>query len=305
MSSNRTLVRLALGALSLGAALPAPSAHAQSCDEPVVVHSSYPADGAMGVPTNTPVYLYGPELEIGTHDITLEDGSGTEPSIEVLPAEGGLLVDAFLGLQPSTTYDVTVTPRAGGEGWSATFTTGTGPSTPVQLEAPIVGVSVINQVQGSCGVVSAICATVAGGVPARMTIEVLVGEEVLSLGGGQPAPAYPAVAAAIASNACIDVRVREPGGFVSPATRRCGDEIERFELAENAPVPTSCQAYAVLPDPPMTPAPGTPSRDDDVGESSADSGGCALGTSPVAPGAGGFLLALSALLAARLRRRAH
>jgi hypothetical protein len=289
--SNSTFIHsLTLGALFLGAAAVAPSAHAQSCSNSVsVVHSSYPADGARGVPTNTPLYVYGPELEVGTSDITLEDARGEAVSFDERAADGGLLIDAFLGLAPNTTYELTVTSPEGDE-WSATFTTGTGPAQPVQLRAPDVKVSVIDQDRATCGVVSAIC--VIGSVPSRMTLEVLVDDEVLSLGGGQPAPAFTANAGSVAANDCIEVRVREPGGNVSQSTELCGAELARFELAANAPAPTSCQPYSVAP----------ASNADAEGSSSSDSGGCVMGASGVASGAGGLLFGLSVLLAA-LRRR--
>jgi hypothetical protein len=287
LSTSTSIHALALGALFLGAVAVAPAARAQSCDNSVVVHSSYPADGAMGVPTNTPLYLYGPGLEVGTHDITLEDESGEAVSIDEFAADGGLLVDAFLGLAPATTYEVTVTSPDGDE-WSATFTTGTGPARPVQLTAPDVDVSVIDQEIGTCGVISAIC--VIGSVPSRMTLEVLVGDEVLSLGGGQPGPAYMADGRQLAANDCIEVRVREPGGNVSDSTRLCGNQLGRFELSENAAKPSSCQPYSDV-------SAGNAGDDD----SGSDSSGCAISAAGVASGAGGALLGLSVLLAARWR----
>lgn len=287
---------MTLGALFLGAAALAPSAQAQSCGDSVtLVHSSYPADGAMGVPTNTPLYLYGPELAIGTSDITLQAASGEAVSFEARAADGGLFVDAFLGFNPNTTYELTVASRESDEEWSATFTTGTGPAILVQLRAPDVVVSVIEQDRGTCGVVSAIC--VIGSVPLSMTLEVLVRDEVLSLGGGQPAPAYAANGGNVAANECIEVRVREPGGSVSASTRFCGAALGRFELAANAPAPSSCQPYSNIANG-NTDDPESSSSD----SGSSDSGGCALVASGVASGAGGLLFGLSVLLAA-LRRR--
>jgi hypothetical protein len=294
MSSNRTSLRfIVLGALFLGAAAVASSAQAQSCSDPNSVHSSYPVDGAMGVPTNTPVFLYGSDLTATTHDVTLEGGTG-DVSFEVQATEGGLLVDAFLGFAPSTAYELTVTPRAGGDVWSATFTTGTGPATLVQLEAPDVTVSVIDQEQGSCGVVSAIC--VNGSVPARMTFEAIVGGEVVSLGGGQPVPVFLPNSGNVASNGCVDVRVREPGGNVSPTTRVCGSALGRFELADGAAAPRSCQPYNVVPS-------GEDDGDSDLESSDSGGGGCTLSAPGTGSGAGGLLLGLSALLAAQQRRR--
>jgi hypothetical protein len=273
------------GALLLGAVALAPSARAQSCDAETSVHSSYPADGATGVPTNAPVYVYGPALDADDTDVTLTDARGEAVMIDVTAAEGGLLIDAFLGYTPNTRYDLTVTP-AGGAAWPLTFVTGAGPAIiPGQLEAPDVDVSVIEQDTGGC-VVSAIC--VIGSVPERMTLEVLVGDEVLSLGGGEPLPAFPAEPGNIASNACIEVRVREPGGFVSESTRLCGNALTRFELDGDAAAPRSCAAY------------GPDSED-----ASSESGGCALIATSAAPGAGGLVLGLAALVAARRRRRAR
>jgi hypothetical protein len=248
------------------------------------------------VPTNAQLYVYGPELAVGTHDVTLEDGSGEAVSFDVLAADGGLVVDAFLGFAPSTIYELTVAPRAGGDAWSASFTTGTSPAPIVQLEAPDVDVSVIAREAGACGVVSAIC-VLRSSVPARMSLEVVVANEVLSLGGGQPAPAYTAESGSLAANACVEVRVREPGGNVSAATRVCGAALGRFDLAANAAAPTSCQPYQV--------APAADEGDDDEESSESESGGCTLGTSGASSGAGGLLLGLAALLAARRRRPAR
>jgi hypothetical protein len=285
--SNSTLIHaVALGALCLGASALAPSAQAQSCGDPApIVHSSYPADGATGVPTNAPLVLYGPELGSDT-EIALSDESGAAASIDVQAVDGGVLVDAFLGLEASTTYELTVSAAGGGDEWSASFTTGTGPATPVQLRAPDVTVSVVEQDRGSCGVVSAIC--VIGSVSASRTLEVSVGDEVMSLGGGEPGPAFPASGGAVGASACIEVRVREPGGSVSQPTRLCGAELSRFELAANAAAPTSCRAYA-------------PAAEDDEEESSSESGGCALSAPGAASGLGGLSLGLAALLTARRR----
>lgn len=280
LSNSTSIHSLTLGALFLGAASLASSAQAQSCSNDTVVHTSYPADGATGVPTNAPLYIYGPELDVASSDVTLLDASGEVVMIELQAADGGLLVDAFLGLDPSTTYELTVTQ--GGEAWSASFTTGAGPATPVQLAAPDVEVSVIDHTLGDCGVVSAIC--VIGTVSARRTLEVLIGDEVVSL-GADPEPAYTASTARLSSNGCIEVRVREPGGITSATTRLCDDDVGRFELAANAPAPTSCQPYARV----------EPDAEGDSG--SSDSGGCTMGAARGAAGAGGFVLGLFALLA--------
>jgi len=281
----------ALLALLLGAATVAPSAQAQSCGAPVIVHSSYPEDGATGVATNAALYIYGPELEASSSEVTLEDDSGEAVSIDVQAAPGGLLIDAFLGLTPNTSYELTVALASGGDEWSASFTTGAGPATVVQLRAPDVGVSVIDQDQGACGVVSAIC--VIGSVSARRTLEVVVRGEVLSLGDGEPTPVYMASRESVPANACIEVRMREPGGVVSEATRLCGDELGRFELDANAPAPTSCQPYSAVPD----------NDDDDDDDESSESGGCAMGASGAASGAGGALFGLVASLAALVTAR--
>lgn len=287
--SKRTSIQVGiLAALALGAVALAAPAQAQSCSQTVAVHSSYPADGATGVPTNAPLFIYGPALDTDS-DITLTDASGTAVSIDVQPAEGGVLVDAFLGLTASTTYEVSVS-LPGAVEWSASFTTGTGPATIAQLSAPDVGVSLIEQDGGGC-TLTAIC--VIGSVSTRRTLEVKVGNEVMSLGGGEPPPAFLSRPGAIASNGCVEVRVREPGGAVSETTRLCGAELGRFELAASAAAPTSCQAYAALPG-------------GDDSDSSEDSGGCALGApgaseaSRAAAGAGLFAL-LAALFSARRR----
>jgi hypothetical protein len=278
---------MTLAALFLGAAALAPSAQAQSCGTDTLVHSSYPADGAMGVPTNAPLYVYGPELEADSSEVALQEASGTAVEIDVQSADGGLLIDAFLGLDPSTTYELTVSAPGGGDEWSASFTTGAGPATRVQLRAPDVSVSVIDQAGGACG--SAIC--VIGTVSARRTLEVVIGNEVLSL-GDDPAPVYTANAGSIAANGCIEVRVREPGGSVSDTTRVCGDDLGRFDLAASAPAPTSCQPYRTA---------SADGDDDDDSDSDSESGGCALGASGAAPGAGACWVGLFALLALRWR----
>lgn len=274
--------------VAAAAAVP-PSAHAQSCGEPPVVHSSYPADGATRVPTNAPLFVYGPELDARS-PVTLQDESGVASSVDVQAVDGGVLVDAFLGLQPDTTYELTVS-LPGEEAWSATFTTGSGPAARAQLRAPEVTVSVIEQDRGSCGVVSAIC--VIGSGSANRAFEVLVGDEVLSLAGDEPRPAFPAEPTSIASNECIEVRVREPGGSVSESTRLCGAALGRFELAANAAAPTSCQAYR------SAPAAGDDDEDED---SDSDSGGCALGAPGSSSTSGALWLGLFSLTAALYRR---
>jgi hypothetical protein len=246
----------------------------------------------MGVPTNAPVYVYGPSLDADDADVTLQDAAGEDVPIDVTSVEGGLLIDAYLGFARNTRHELSVS--SGGDAWSASFVTGTGPAVVAgQIAAPDVTISVIEQDQGSCGVVSAIC--VIGSVPARMTLELLVGDEVMSLGGGEPTPAFPASAGSIASNACIEARLREPGGFVSESTRICGNALGRFELAANAAAPRSCDAYA---------ASEEDEDDEEQEEESSESGGCAMVPTRVAPCASGLLLGLTALLVARQRRRA-
>jgi hypothetical protein len=289
MPFNRTPLIGSLGALALGAVALAPSAQAQSCAPEPIVHSSYPADGATGVPTNAPVYIYGPALDVENTNITLQDAAGEAVALEAMAVEGGLMIDAYLGLAGNTRHELTVS--AGGDDWSASFVTGAGPAIiPGELMAPDVRISVIEQDRGSCGVASAIC--VIGSVPARLTVEVVVGDEVMSLGGGEPPPAFLASPGSIAADACIRARVREPGGFVSAARRICGSDLERYELAASAAAPRSCDAFQSTAD------------SDDSGESS-ESGGCALVPSRAAPSAAGLLLGLGALLVARQRRRAR
>lgn len=303
MPSNRTsLYPLALGALALGALMFASPAQAQSCDPDTAVHSSYPADGAMGVPTNTAIFVYGPDLEVDSHVVALEDGSGAAvEDLDVRATEGGLLIEPIFGLTPSSRYELTLTPDGGGEAWSATFNTGTGPATPVQLEAPAVAVSIINRNSGSCGNVPAICVTrtaaadEAFSIPARMSLEILVGDEVLSVPGGQPVPAFTAGGGSIAADACVEVRIREPGGFVSEETRVCGNAISRVDLAASAAAPTSCLAYA--------PAPARNDEDDEEDDDGEESGGCALGSTGAASGGAGLVLLLGTLLGLRRRPR--
>jgi hypothetical protein len=290
MSSLRSPLPLFFlgAALCLGAATFAPSVQAQACSDPISVHSSSPADGATGVPINTPVFVWGPALTVNGFDITLEASNGQAVMVEVLEAEGGggLLVDPFLGLAASTRYELTVAPRAGGEAWSASFTTGTGTAAPVQLEAPEVTVRVIEQNTGTC-YATAIC--VSAEIPARMALEVVVRDEVMNLGRNSDTPAFLATES-VASNGCVTVRVREPGGLLSPTTRVCGDDLERFVLEDpDSPTPRSCSNIE--------------SNSADGG--SEDAGGCALGTPGTASGAGGLLVGLSALLIARQRRRAR
>ena len=277
-----------LCAIALGAVTLAPPAQAQSCEPEPSVHSSYPADGAMGVPTNAPVYLYGPALDVDDTDITLQDAAGEDVPLEVMAVEGGLMIDAFLGFARNTRHELTVS--VGGDDWAASFVTGTGPAIiPGELMAPEVSISVIEQDRGSCGVASAIC--VIGSIPERLTVEIVTEDEVMSLGGGEPPPTFLANAGSIGADACIRARVREPGGFVSAARRICGNELDRFELAANAAVPRSCDAYQRA------------TESDD--EESSESGGCAVTSSRATPGAAGLLLSLAALLVARQRRRAR
>ena len=291
LSNSTSNHLMTLGAVLLAATL-APSAQAQSCADSVpLVHSSYPADGATGVPTNAPLYLYGPELESGTSNVTLQDESGEVASISLQAVDGGLTVDAFLGLDPNTTYELAVT--GADETWSATFTTGRGPATRVQLNPPDVELSVIHQDRGACGVVTAIC--VNGSASSGRTLEVLVGDEVLSLGDGEPVPTYAARGGNVAADECIRIRQREPGGAVSATLRFCGSAYRTFELPANAAAPQSCEPYRD----------GSEPSDGDDSESAPDSGGCVMGgASRAATGAGGVWLGLFVLLAACRRRKA-
>src|SRR5688572_3378152 len=120
MSKRTSLHLLALGAFgALSLALPA---QAQSCD-PDSIHSSYPADGAMGVPTNTAIFVYGPELSTGRHDVKLEDGGvAAVEDLDVRANEGGFLIQPLVGLTASSSYELTLTPNAAGDAWSASLT---------------------------------------------------------------------------------------------------------------------------------------------------------------------------------------
>lgn len=103
----------------------APRANAACPSDPVpALWWSYPAQGAVGIPTNTRVWL----ASNGTHSVVFE-GIPAEMDREV----GGHILPL---LNPGTTYtvEVLVTSRAGGATTSETltFTTGSGPV----LDAP-------------------------------------------------------------------------------------------------------------------------------------------------------------------------
>lgn len=288
MALNRNSLIFTIGALCLGAVALAPPAEAQSCDREVTAHSSFPANGATNVATNAPVYIYGPGLNADNTEITAQDAAGEDVGLTSMTIEGGLLIDAFLGFAPRTRYELTVSPQ-GGEPWSTAFTTGAGPTVPgvgLQQAAPDVDVSVIEQGSGTC-LSSAVC--VNGEISDRVSVEIVVGNEVMSVSGGTLRPGFLAQGEKVGGSACINVRVRDPGGYVSNSTRVCGSDIARYELAETAAVPQSCQAFRAA--------------DDDDTEGSSESGGCNMVASGAAPGAAGLLLGLCALFAARQRRR--
>ena len=257
-----------LGAI-FAAALSAPS---QACSyAQVVIQSSFPADGATGVPTNIAISIYGPDIRTGGYNYSLRTGSGEGVPFEGVPAApGGLSVHPFQGFEPDTTYvlGVSVDDQLVD---SVTFTTGSGlEATPPPRDAPDVDVAVFDYPFGTCGTVTGVCVR---GTPATGSLEAWVGEEVLRQPSVAPSLHVRAYSAPVAIDECVEVRVRGASGTLSEPAIACGATLPRYHLPAPSQVAqytcddlyAAIEAGSVVPDP----IPGAESAD------SADSAGSA------------------------------
>jgi hypothetical protein len=287
----------------------------------VVVESSYPEAGAVDVPTNAVPFVYGPELN-STSDVELVDEDGRLVPVEArVVTPTGIDLIPVSDLAPNHRYEL----RAVGsiEAASIKFTTGAGPAAvSTQLPPPALDVRLLKYALGTCGELSGIC--IEASHPSGTTLEVRIGDEVLSGGAGSPWPRYRAYGQPLADSDCIEVRARDVRGNRSEPTMACGESLKSIRLTSNIPDSGyACDNYSTFVEPSggdtsPSAVPGNAGAnasagpatalDDDLGAeqlpSSAPSG-CALAAAGgIRWDYGNILLGAAALLAARRRIRA-
>jgi hypothetical protein len=295
---------LVAGLMSAALLVPSP---AEACSYAVVVlESTYPEAGAVDVPTNAVPFAYGPELN-STDDIALFDAEGRLVPVEaraVTPS--GIDLVPLSALAPNQRYEL----RAVGstESASVKFTTGAGPAAvATQLPPPALDVRLLKYTLGTCGEVTGMCAEASH--PSGTTLEVRIGEEVLSGGAGSPLPRYRAYGRPLADGDCVEVRARDVRGNRSEPAIACGEVLKSIRLTSNIPDSGyTCDNYSNFVEPSGSDTDPSADGDNDMGAEqlpSSATSGCAL----VPPGRihwgyGNIVLGVAALLAARRRFRA-
>lgn len=273
-------MKLILGvALPLAAALLPP--RAEACSYPaVVVESTYPRPGAVGVPTNAVPFIYGPALQ--AEQLTLRDATGAEVPVERRQVEpSGVDLVPLVDLAANQDYEVRLTelPEP-----VLTFRTGVGPAAvPDRLDPPALEVVVLEYSFASCGEVTNICADATVTVDA--SIEVRVGGEVLSPGLGEPWPLSRAYGQGLRDDECVEVRARDVRGNRSAPSVACGDALNRVRLRSDMfDVSYDCESYTSYiearssgSDAAARPAPDTDAGTPDPIE------GCAVRRGPLSP----------------------
>lgn len=229
----------ALSAL-LGAAVTLAPAPAGACSwGQVIVEASYPRAGALDVPTNAVLFLYGPGVTT-TEELQLLDASGRSVALEVRAAmPSGFDLTPLQPLQPNQTYQLL---PSGSPYALLEFTTGSGPAAvPEGLSAPELDVVQFSYSLGTCGVLAGLCVDTS--TAPDTTLEVRVGSEVLGPGSGPPWPLYRAYSQALANDDCVEVRARDVRGHRSEPRTLCGSDIARFELSGATDVQYNCDNY--------------------------------------------------------------
>lgn len=229
-SDGFTRSLLATGLLS--AVLLVPSG-AEACSYAIVViESTYPEAGAVDVPTNAVPFVYGPELN-SSDDVALVDEHGRLVPVEVRAVSPtGIDLIPLSDLAPNHKYEI----RAVGsiEAASIEFTTGAGPAAVLtQLPPPALDVRLLKYALGTCGELSGIC--VEASHPSGTTLEVRIGDEVLSGGAGSPWPRYRAYGQLVADSDCVEVRARDVRGNRSEPTMACGASLKSIRLTSHIP----------------------------------------------------------------------
>ena len=241
------------------------------------IEAAYPMNGAVEVPTNGVLFLYG---SIGVNTgFTLIDAAGIEVPIEVSPAEPrGVTIRPLAELAPETHHELRLGDEYADSGRSSErieFTTGSGPRARSEIPpAPSVGMTELTW-PDACGPIHVMC--VDGVAPAGYVMQIDIGGEVLLVQSPSEVPVRRFANLDYPDGACIDVRFRGLLGDMSPTTRLCGSDIERVALGEPGWDKTySCDDDAVLL--------AMSSNDDGTGEASSDlarsdadaAGGCSI-----------------------------
>ena len=241
------------------------------------IEAAYPMSGAVEVPTNGVLFLYG-SIGVDT-GFTLIDDAGIEVPIEVSPAEPrGVTIRPLAELAPEAHHELHLGDEYAYSGRSSErieFTTGSGPRAPSETPpAPSVGMTELTW-PGVCDPIHVMC--VDGVAPAGYVMQIDIDGEVLLVQRPSEVPVRRFANLDYPDGACIDVRFRGLLGDMSPTTRLCGSDVERVALAD----PGWDKAYSCDDDAVLL---AMSSNDDGTREASSD---LARSAAPDAEAAGG------------------
>lgn len=257
---TRSLQCSLLPAALLAAAVALHSAPAAACSYALrAIDASYPEAGAVGVPVNAVLFVYGHSLSAAA--VQLLEDDGTDVPVQIEPAEpSGFDVRPLSPLEPERTYELRALTVQGNIDPPVRFTTGTGPAAiPERVETPELDLAVLLYPPGPCGEQQGLCLDTAA--PPGTTLEVRIGEEVLlTAPPSYPSTWFGAYGTYLSETQCLEVRARDVRGRRSAPRTVCGADAHRIEVPPNAPISYTCQNYAEL-----TQARDSESFDDDPG----------------------------------------
>jgi hypothetical protein len=271
----------------------------------VAIESSYPASGAVGVPTNVVLYVSGEQVVPDWLSLESATGERVATSIRrVLPT--GFDVTPAIELEPNQHY-LLVYPNIDSIGPSTVsieFETGDGPAAPALLPPPeLAGAVVLGATETACPY-ARLCLEPGGSGTALFAAhpEIQLSEwQASGTLGGLYGMAY-------VPDDCLQVWRRDALGNRSEVVELCGADVPSFAVSARAGLP-SCQEFrhdllaAANPDADAA-ADANPDAD---AAAAADAAGCSLAAPGTRASSGvclGSVLALLAAVGVRRRRRA-
>lgn len=220
-------------ALALGLGLSCLVAPVRACSQlPRIIESSYPAEGAIGVPTNVVLYAAGEQLEAEAFSLETQSGTRVETTVSrVLPT--GFDIRPVMELEPNQRY-VLRHPgfsllAAGPMGVSVEFETGGGPTAPALLSPPqLEGAALLDSVEAPCPY-ERLCLEPGGSDSA-----LFAATSFNNLSERRPGTLTGAYGNALRPDSCAQVWRRDALGNRSDILGLCAADLQRHELFGDA-----------------------------------------------------------------------